>query len=190
MSQHCGDVNRDRKVGEVWEKNFCRLVSVYRGGLVTPQQLRCKDGGAVAYDAGDGWKQLLLPDITIWASPGEHHEIKHKNPTRTGCYGLELYRLEALHRFATETKSNVMYTIHDWSLAGATRSGDRTANNINDWRTVPVEVLYATPRVTSSRGKSYCAGRCITTSICYWPTRLWRPLLEWWRGIASFQASA
>lgn len=121
----------DREVGQYWETQFCGMARVY-GKTFTPHQFR-RVGSAMFYGGAadlDGKTQWTLPDITVWSAPGEHHEIKHKNPDRSGCYGLERYRLDALVRFANTTRQKVYYSIHDWEMAGASSAKEQVANDI------------------------------------------------------------
>lgn len=133
MNGHCEDNKSDRELGEHWERQFC-IMAAWAGKFFTPHQIGKPAVAASFYGLQGGlWKQGLLPDVTIWSAPGEHHEIKHKNPTRDGCYGLEVYRLQALIRFANTTGQQVLYTIHDWGHAGCRSSREPCENRAEDW---------------------------------------------------------
>jgi hypothetical protein len=135
-------VNRRRIIGETWERNFCALAASY-GKEFTPHQLARADGAACSWwrETDGTWHKQLLPDVVIWSAPGEHHEIKHKDQMRNGCYGYEAYRLRELVRFARTTGQNVFYTIHDWRHAGAATSAEPVPNRIADWFCASVAVL-------------------------------------------------
>lgn len=164
---HCENLQADRQLGAYWEQQFCVLAARF-GRFFSAHQLN-RTGAACA--GGPSAAYLLLPDITIWSAPGEHHEIKHKAPTPYGSYGLERYRFEALLWFAQITGQRVYYTIHDHS-----RTGGRNANvnRIEDWVTAEVRALAGQEKV--ARGPSWVDGKKKDVCICYWPTELFRPL--------------
>lgn len=190
MIVQCSDNAGDRKVGEEWERQFGILAGSH-GKVFTPHQIGHPRGSALAYGPGGhkGWDRYLLPDVTVWTAPGEHHEIKHKSPTRDGCYGLERYRLDALVKWANITGQNVYYTIHDWQKAGARSSRDPVPNRIEDWCTADVKDLAR--RITKSqRGSSWVDGiKKNDVLICYWAARPhFRPLVELWRSASQLSA--
>jgi hypothetical protein len=176
---HLADNGADRACGRQWEENFCTLADWY-GKALTPHQIGRSDGGAIWHRRHNFF---LLPDVTIWSAPGEHHEIKHKNPTRTGWYGLEDYRLHALCRFAVETRQPVLYTIHDWQHAGASGRDEKTENRIEDWVTAPVLRLALSPERIRRRMPTWVAGRATEVPGSYWPVELWVPLAELWNSV-------
>lgn len=140
MNPKTRDNASDRRTGARWERGFCVLAAGF-GKTFTPHQIGRNQSAAAYERATDGWSSLTLPDVTIWSAPGEHHEIKHKNRTRDGMYGLEEYRVNALVRFANTTAQRVYYTIHDWEIAGATSSADEIANDIEHWFCADIAVL-------------------------------------------------
>lgn len=174
--KHCGNLKADRKLGELWERNFCKLAA--RHGLTfTPMQIGRAES-AQAYSIQNGkWNSLTLPDITVWTAPGQHHEIKHKNPTSHGSFGLEVYRFNALIAFAQETGQDVMYTIHNHDLCGGRNT---TVNKIEHWFTVNVLDLPGRHSFLSKNGSSYVSGVKTKVPIFYWQTDLWTPLAEYW----------
>lgn len=164
---HCADNKRDRATGAYWERQFCRLATRY-GRFLTPHQIGRPGQSASAYGLDSGhWRTLLLPDITVWSAPGEHHEIKHKNKNRHGNYGLETYRLDALMEFAQVTGQPVYYTIHDWELAGARSSVEQVPNDIAHWFCADVTQL-AISNTYVSCGSSYVRGERREVEIQYW----------------------
>lgn len=177
------DNGSDRGLGRKWEAAFCTLAARF-GRSFTAQQIGRVDAAQWFHSAPAGKiNPCLLPDVTIWTAPGEHHEIKHKSPTRSGCYGLEQYRLEALLAFAQETQQPVLYTIHDWQLAGASKSSDAIVNDIDHWRTVDVRVLadyITTERISPQIFPTYVDGRMEHRPGFFWPVDLWGPLGWWW----------
>ena len=189
-SRHLLDNAADRRCGALWERNFCLLAGLF-GKAFTPHQLG-RTGAATMWKRGaHDWNPFLLPDVTVWTAPGEHHEIKHKNPTTkylggrkvARCYGLEKYRLDALVAFRVETQQPVMYTVHDWELAGATTSRDEMANDVRHWLTVDVLALseyVARNDIQPVLMRTYVNSRNDEREGYYWPTALWLPLEHWW----------
>jgi len=178
MTAQCTDLDGDRAIGAYWERQF-GIMAGELGKVFTPHQLHLTTKSASAYGlvSGRGWRHYLLPDVTIWSAPGEHHEIKHKRPTPDGCYGLELYRLDALAEFAETTGQGVYYTIHDWDSAGGR---DQQANRLEDWRYADVTDI-SQRSTKSGRGMSWVHGRQKEVEIRYWTaTRFFRPLAELW----------
>lgn len=161
------------------------------GKVFTPHQFG-RPGAAAMFFGGattdhEGKTRWTLPDVTVWSAPGEHHEIKHKNRTRDGKYGLERYRLDALIRFAKITRQKVYYTIHDWELAGASSAADDIANDIDHWFVGDIAQL---SRGCTRRAMdwTYYNGDQRQVEIWYWtadadPSRKIRwfwPLVEIW----------
>lgn len=185
MNGHCLDNERDREIGAHWERQFC-VMAADHGKMFTPHQLPLAYKSAAAYNrAPDGsWNQCLLPDVTVWSAPGEHHEIKHKNLTYDGCYGLEAYRLRPLVDFANETGQAVLYTIHDWQQAGAAHSEQEVLNRLEDW--FYANVLDLNGRFTATRsGPSWVRGKQQIVPIHYWTARRhFRPLSSLWHSAA------
>jgi hypothetical protein len=133
-----------------------------------------RSASAAAWWGGHGkWRSLTLPDITIWTAPGQHHEIKHKSPTASGLFGLEVYRFDALLAFANETQQAVYYTIHNHALAGGR---DVKRNILAHWCTANVRDLVGRQAFTRP-GSTYISGvRKDNIDIHYWPVALWQPL--------------
>lgn len=174
MPDHCLDVASDRKLGAYWEREFAKLAARY-GKAFSLLQIG-RDTSAVFHSYNGKWNTYTLPDVTVWSAPGEHHEIKHKNPTNNGRFGLEVYRFNALLYFAQVTQSRVMYTIHNHDLSGGR---DATGNNINHWITADVINLdgAAIDRVWLA---SWVNGKKKEVPIYFWPVSLWIPLKEFW----------
>jgi len=174
---HCTDNNKDRTVGAYWEKQFCVMAAGY-GYVFTPLQLgRSKSAQYYANTSGK-WNHYTLPDVTIWTHPGQHHEIKHKDPTRAGMYGLEQYRLEALLRFADTTGQQVLYTIHNHALNGGR---ENQTNDIAHWFTADVTELNGHWDLYDKNGISWVNGVKRTgIPIYYWNTDKWGSLQHYW----------
>jgi hypothetical protein len=182
VSGHAQNNAQDRAIGKHWETQFGALGGAF-GKTMTAHQIGKGDRSAVAHyrDANGEWKRLILPDITVWSASGEHHEIKHKNPTADGCYGLERYRLDSLVAFANRTGQRVFYTIHDWERAGCRSGKDPCLNRLEDWVTAEVAVL--SRRWTKERpGVSWVSGvRREGVPIVYWRvSEFFRPLADLW----------
>lgn len=174
-SNHSNNIEQDRALGVQWERNFCHWAFVYKKSI-TPMQIG-RTGSAIAWETRDHkWKSYPLPDITIWTSPGEHHEIKHKNPTRHNCFGLEIYRFESLLWFSRETQQKVMYTIHNHDLSGGR---DASINRLEDWITINIEDLHNKWKPPSF-DTSYVDGQPKIVPIYYWSIDLWVSLKEFW----------
>lgn len=180
------DNGHDRQLGHQWERNFCTLAA-HRRKSFTPHQIGREQSAQWYAPQANGLNPVLLPDATIWSAPGEHHEIKHKSATNPGCvcrcYGLEKYRFDALVLFRHETNQPVLYTIHDWELAGAKRSSDPMPNQIEHWRTVDVLELadyVAAEHLEPVSFPTWVNGRAQSRPGYFWPTTLWVPLEWWW----------
>jgi len=179
------DNGRDRSIGRIWERQFCVLAARY-GRSFTPHQWNRETAAQWWCHWGMNGQihPLLLPDCTIWTAPGEHHEIKHKNATDSGCYGLEVYRLNALVGFRTVTRQPVLYTIHDWQDAGARCSSEPMLNKLEHWWTVDVKTLHDDitqhPR-EAPPFPTWVNGRRESRPGYFWPKTLWRSLADWWR---------
>jgi hypothetical protein len=80
------------------------------------------------------------PDVTVWWGHGiaTHHEIKHKNATTDGYFGLEEYRVNSLLEFMQKTGQEVYYTIHDHDKSGGRHA---TANDIKHWIALSLDAL-------------------------------------------------
>ena len=171
----------ERAIGAVWESHFCRMGTVY-GKVLTAHQLRSPNASACAFGApliAGRPRRWLLPDITIWSAPGEDHEVKHKNQSFDGCYGLEVYRLDALVEWAVLTGRKVYYTIHDWEIAGASCSSDEIGNSIDHWFTA--DVLDLRDRSTKNgRDWTWRNGKRALEDMRYWTPRHFGPLAELW----------
>lgn len=185
MSAPVRDNAADRSIGQHWENEFCRMARRY-GKVFTPHQFG-RPTSAMFFGAPDiagksGW---TLPDITVWSAPGEHHEIKHKNPTRDGMYGLERYRLDALVRFANTTGQSVFYTIHDWEMAGASSAADPLDNDMDHWFVGDIAQL-SIGYTRRSKDWTYYNGQQRRVEVWYWTAdphrkhRYFRPLAEVW----------
>lgn len=171
---HCIDVQSDRALGALWDRNFCRLAASY-GKMFTAHQIGRKTSATAYYKSNGEWRRTILPDITLWSAPGEHHEIKHKSPTDSGYYGLEEYRLESLVHFAKETKQRVFYTIHDWSVPGR----DCTENCVTDWMTCEIGALINSGQ--RAYFDSWVNGEKKRVPGRFWARHFWQPLVFlWW----------
>lgn len=170
------DIQADRQIGKYWEREFCKMAAGH-DFLFSPMQIG-RNEAVMAYEKnGTAWKRLLLPDVTIWTSPGQHHEIKHKNPTRRGTFGLEVYRFHSLLHFAKETNQDVLYTIHNHDLSGGR---DSRINDIGHWITTDVLSLNKT-WVFSCELPSWVNGIKEADVLQYfWPINFWVPLSAYW----------
>lgn len=180
----CLNNTDDRKKGEYWERCFCELAAE-NGYVFTPMQIgRVKSASAYSINQNGTWNNWTLPDITVWTYPGQHHEIKHKSPTYTGCFGLEKYRFEALLNFANITKQSVMYTIHNHALNGGTECKD---NKIEHWLTTNIMDINKQWSKVQKDGVSWVKGQKTSgVIIYYWKSELWEPLSEYWKGTYTF----
>lgn len=179
-SNHCKDLKGDRATGQYWERQFCIMAGSFDKSF-TPMQLG-KDRSITAFQRDRRtWKIFTLPDVTIWTAPGEHHEIKHKNPfddrVYGPSYGLEVYRFMALLWFANETGQDVFYTIHNHDKAGGKFN---KSNSVAHWETANIldlESRHHTCRPTSS----WVNGERKTVDTYYWSVGLWIPLSQLWK---------
>lgn len=170
---HCLDLTDDRQLGAFWERQFCRLA--FRYGLVmTPNQIGLSGGTAAAWyrNQGTNRNKIILPDVTIWSAPAQHHEVKHKAPTRLGEFGLEAYRFNSLLRFYQITGQEVYYTIHNHAWSGGRYS---TINKPEHWVTASIPSLQWTVQQERT-GYSWINGEKSETNILYWKVDLFFPL--------------
>lgn len=172
----CADLQGDRELGQYWERAFCRLAAK-TGRWFSPLQIG-REESAQAYGLRNGqWNQWTLPDVTVWTCPGEHHEIKHKKPTKRGSFGLEAYRLDSLVWFANETQQSVLYTIHNHGLNGGRLVQE---NKWEHWFTVNVLDLVGC-QCFKGPGTSYVNGQPKKVLMYYWKADLWMPLADYWK---------
>lgn len=176
MANHCANLTSDRELGQYWERIFCQMAALL-GKVFTPMQLGRADSILAFQKNGNGWNRYTLPDVTVWTAPGEHHEIKHKDPTKFGSFGLEVYRFDALRWFAHETGQAVLYTIHNHALAGGR---DVEENDLAHWITVDVRELDGQWSGTFP-GFSWVNGQRKKVDIHYWDQDLWQPLAKYWK---------
>lgn len=154
------------------------------GYMFTPLQIG-RNKSVSAYYGGTKWNRLTLPDITIWSYPGQHHEIKHKSPTRYNQFGLEEYRLKSLVKFARATCQDVMYTIHNHAMSGGR---DTVENQIQHWLTA--NVLELIMHIDGKYpGFSWVDGKRKEVLIFYWNISRFYPLLEYWKNTTAQMAA-
>jgi hypothetical protein len=177
MAEQCTNNADDRRLGALWEERFCAHAR-RTGRAFTAHQAALKSISAMWHVQG---ASRPLPDVTLWTAPVEHHEIKHKDPTRAGEFGLETYRFQSLTAFAEESRTRVLYTIHDHSRSGGR---DSHIDQIEDWLTVDVLNLLDRP-VRRATGKSWVNGKPKDVEVCYWPVSLWVPLASHWEAVAA-----
>lgn len=178
----CRNLSGDRAIGEYWERRFCAMAANH-GRSFTPQQIgRFESATAAVLDNGL-WHNYTLPDVTIWTRPGEHHELKHKDRTRAGMFGLERYRLDALLWFSEETGQRVYYTIHDYSLVPLSSREERKAcrkNCFYHWLTADVCDLQIPDKVIHNDTSWVAGERRDDVTVCYWRAdRFWPLALLW-----------
>jgi hypothetical protein len=169
---HCTDLEENRRIGEFWEQQFCKLARQY-GHVYTPHQFGKDRIAACAFTSS---RPIILPDITIWSGDGAHHEIKHKDPAKHYRFGLEVYRLESLLAFAKITGEPVYYTIHNWRAMGR----NHKYNRLCDWVTCNVHRLNE-ERSKPELGPSWVNGKVMEVDILYWPLYLFKPLANLWQ---------
>jgi hypothetical protein len=176
MSGQCTNIKADRDIGAMWERRF-GLIALRYGHTVTPNQIGRNESAAGHYQTADGYKKIILPDFVIWSFGGQHHEIKHKSPARSGpragCYGLERYRFESLKHFQSVCQQRVFYTIHDHEMAGGKYAVDCSEKN---WLTISISDMEGTHQ-HEEIGPSWCNGKKIQTEIMYWHKSLFVPLV-------------
>jgi len=170
----CENNNDDRELGKYWERQFC-LMAYDRGMVFTPHQWN-REKSAMAY--GGKLNKYTLPDITVWSCPGEHHEIKHKNPTKKNSIGFEKYRYEALREFMFITNQKVFYTIHNHDLSGG-RYGKE--NKIEHWFTAEIENDININNAFKCIGCSYVSGEKKQVDVLYWDIKYFHRLLDIWK---------
>jgi hypothetical protein len=180
----CVDLAADRALGQFWEHQFCKISAQFGRSFTAHQIGRSRSAQAFFHHNGK-YHPMTLPDITVWTAPGEHHEVKHKDPSKDGYFGLEKYRLEALVWFLRETKQRVYYTIHDYKeQRGITRIEKKLSkeNNPLHWVTCDIEELAQTVDKTDL-GPSWVGGEERIVPRCYWRVSRFTPLFWIWEGI-------
>ncbi len=179
----CRDLVADRAIGDYWEREFCKMAALH-GRSFTPHQIGRDKSALAAYRHGGRYHTATLPDITLWTSPGEHHEIKHKDQTYKKEFGLERYRVNALQWFAEETGQSVYYTIHDYGFIQLPERKDRKGHRENDeahWLTASILDLLSHDYRTDPNGISWVNGRRREgIEILFWKAELFMPLSLLW----------
>lgn len=170
LKKQCANLQADRSLGNYWEREFCTM-AYHRGICFTAHQWN-NQSSASAWSKRCKHKPLTLPDVTLWSAPGQHHEIKHKEPNKHGSIGLEKYRLDALEWFFLETRQSVFYTLHRHDLAGGKHVKE---NNIDHWVTCDVSKLLDSGYKLYN-GSSWVNGVEKRVPICYWPVGIFSPL--------------
>lgn len=171
--KQCENNSADRELGYYWEREFCKMA--YNFGKCFSAHQWERTISALAYDKIN---KYVLPDITIWSCPGEHHEIKHKNPTKKNSIGLEKYRFNSLERFKDITKQHVYYTIHNHDLSGGR---DAKENNILHWITAEIGENITVSNSFQTWGASYVAGQRKVVEMLYWNVDCFINLVDLWR---------
>ena len=175
MADHCTDNASDRATGAYWEREF-GIMAAKNGKVFSFMQIGRNESAQFYSFPGGHWRHYTLPDIAIWTSPGEHHEIKHKAPTARGRFGLEVYRFAALMEFAGITGQSVMYTIHNHALSGGPSVRE---NSIAHWVTANVTDLDG-HWTGEYPGSSWVNGTKKEVPIYYWDAAMWQPLQAFW----------
>ena len=157
-------------------------MAAMEGKCFTPHQWDKHMSAVAYYQDGAKWNMYTLPDITIWSAPGEHHELKHKNATRAGQYGLEVYRFEALLSFGATTRQKILYTIHDHDMAGGKNV---RKNNPFHWVTAQIGAELRYDNSKQSRGNSWVNGEKTEVDILYWRTNVFSNLMDIWRNLQT-----
>lgn len=179
---HCGNVRNDRALGELWESNFCQLLPE---GCVFDLHQKDRTSSAVlrvveleSIDRG-----ITSPDVTVYwgSSVVSHHEIKHKNATRDGCFGLEEYRVKSLLEFMQLSGQDVYYTIHDHDLSG---HRDGKINDVRHWLTCTLSSLLKDVR-RKSDSPSYRNGKRVNELTYYWDRSQFAALQDVFNEIAD-----
>ena len=180
---HCGDINRDRRLGDFWEDKFCSLLP---GGCSFIRHQKDRNAGAVfgVVDPGGVVRWSPSPDVTAWWGRGitSHHEIKHKNATTNGQFGLEEYRVNSLSDFMQRVGQEVHYTIHDHDCCGGPNA---ILNDIKHWVTMSLEALIRC--VDSKRNSpSYRNGQRVMEMTYYWHRSRFNTLEDEFDNLAYF----
>jgi hypothetical protein len=182
------DISADRRMGEYWERQFCKMAAL-RGRAFTPHQIGREQAARAAYLYGGKYHVAMLPDVTLWTRPGEHHEIKHKDPTKADEFGLERYRIDALLWFAEETGQSVHYTIHNYGLVdleARIAQKNYLTNNPTHWVTAAICDLVSAEHRVNPKDRSIVNGRMRDgIEIWYWRTSLFVPLTSLWSALGN-----
>jgi len=157
-SPQCENLLGDRERGARCERQFALMVE--QSGLTPVRR-----------------GQTETPDFTILPI-NEHHEVKDKNPTVGGMFGLEAYRWDGMKKFRRQNAQEpIYYTIHNW--ASSPEGREWQTNRIEDWITCSIDDLLRAERDYKTHeqvGMPWMDGRPVKTRVVYWPASLWKPL--------------
>ncbi len=175
----------DRELGEYWENKFCVMAAHSDFGRSFVKHQFRRSGATVAeYKLGGRHHTVTMPYVTILTTPGEHHEVKHKDPTQYGKFGLEVYRFNALVWILRETGQNVYYTIHNYALQPEKIREERKHNPLcykTHWVTASIEELIDNISIRGNHCPSLIGGK-ITANVpqYFWDKGIFRPLISLW----------
>jgi hypothetical protein len=144
------NVADDRAIGSLWERNFCALLSPGTK-FVRHQFGRTSSAAKEWFDVHGQIQTSPLPDVTVYHGFGREssHEIKHKNATASGQFGLEAYRHAALMDHHRNSAGGCNYTIHDYDKSGGKQSME---NDIVHWFTASFGDLESPDGMSSEWG--------------------------------------
>jgi len=165
----------DRKIGEFWEDEFCKMARRY-GWEAWPFQRR--KGEATFEFEG---KRYVCPDVWILRRNEKQYicEVKHKNAAKNGCYGFELYRQDSMLELESDYYNQfgsveALYVVHNHDAAGG--KYEKT-NNENHWHAQRLRLL--SENAVAGKSRTLYNGKVTDEEvpILYYPLTLFMPIV-------------
>lgn len=163
----------DRQLGDSWELKFIAIAELFGW--------KCKHTARLIGPTFEhNGRRFIAPDVTIQKGSRRYAcEVKHKNPTQSGRYGLEVYRADGLADFEQHYRDKTgrvtsIYVIHDWTDNG---TGESSANDIHHWKVQFISVLQ-NHIFGPYDGPTYYNGQLVEKPINYYSVGMFDPLLK------------
>lgn len=163
----------DRKIGEYWEDEFCKMARRY-GWEAWPFQRR--RGATFEFNG----KSYVCPDVWILRRNDKQYicEIKHKNAAKNGCYGFEQYRQDSMLGLESDYQNQfggveALYVVHNHDAAGGKYN---TVNNEAHWHAQRLRFL--ADNAVEGKSKTLYNGEVTEEEvpIFYYPLTLFVPV--------------
>lgn len=173
---HCQNHQADRTLGEYWEDELVRIARLF--GWEAWAFSRKK--GSTFTDEKN--QRYISPDVWMLRRGAVQYacEVKHKNPTAQGMYGLEVYRADGLVLLGEKYQNEFgrvlpLYVIHDWTNNG---NRDSKRNVLDDW--VCESIFALQPYISGTHnGATYYHESVVTRPINYYEAARFQPLKKW-----------
>jgi hypothetical protein len=161
----------DRDIGNYWSQVFADMMN-HKFGI---HKFDKAPSPVIILPNSD---RIILADVILFEKDGENYycEVKHKQPTKTMCYGLEQYRFNSLVKLQEWSKGIVLYVIHNYSLNGGKFN---LANDVNHWEVSTIKALQLIKPYISWYSPSLVNGVLKKVPICYWNIKNWDSLARY-----------